>query len=208
MTGGFGKLISRRDLRREPEVLRWQVCKAYSAAADDPAARHPFPVGRPFAESLGYGADVLDAFPAAAESFAGVSNVSIVAPIPEASSVLDIGCGAGLDSLVAARKAGTAGSVRGVDFSESMIEKARQSAREAGLGVEFFVADAEALPVDGGSMDVILANGIFNLNPRRHEIFREMHRVLKPGGAVYAAELVFKRPQKKKRVKDLDDWFS
>jgi arsenite methyltransferase len=207
--GVIRNFIKGRDLRNETEVLREGVCRAYSAAADDPAAGHRFPVGRDFAESLGYDGELLDILPAeAADSFAGVSNVSVFADIPAGASVLDVGCGGGLDSLVAARKAGPAGSVQGVDFSEAMIAKAKQSASAAGLTIGFHLSAAEDLPVEGGSIDVVLANGIFNLNPRRREIFREMRRVLKPGGTVYAAELVFKQPQKKKPVRNLDDWFN
>jgi SAM-dependent methyltransferase len=209
MAGVLDSFFNRTDLRDEPDVLRWQVCKAYTAAADDPETKHPFPVGRAFAESVGYPAHLLDVLPAtAAESFAGVSNLAVIADIPPGSAVLDVGCGGGLDSLVAARKTGAAGSVQGVDFSKAMVDNARKSALEADQRVTFHVCDAEDLPIEPGSVDVVLANGIFNLNPMRRQIFREIHRVLKAGGTVFAAELVFKRPQKKKPVRNLDDWFS
>lgn len=185
------------------------VRQSYSRAADDPAGKHPFPVGRNFSLSVGYPAHILDTLPAATvNSFAGVSNVSIFAEIPQGSTVLDIGCGSGLDSLIAAGKSGFAGRVIGVDFSESMLGKAREAAAEAGLEIEFHCCDASQVPLEDGSIDVILVNGIFNLNPKREEIFIEMNRLLKAGGHTYAAELVLTSPIRRKALRNLDDWFS
>ena len=105
--------------------------------------------------------------------------------------MLDLGCGAGLDSLIAAKRVGVSGRVIGIDFSEAMLRRARQGAAEIGTNsVEFYQADADNLLVEDGQMDVALVNGIFNLNPGREAIFRELARVLRPGGAVYAAELI------------------
>lgn len=172
--------------------LRDKVCEAYSSAAVSPHDKHPFPVGRAFAESLGYPAPLLDALPSiSSEAFAGVSNVSLSAEIPQGATVLDLGCGAGLDSLIAARRAAPSGKVIGIDFSTTMLDRARQAAKEAAIqNVSFKYADAERLPLDEGCIDVALVNGIFNLNPERTAIFCELARVLRPGGVVYAAELV------------------
>ena len=172
--------------------LRNKVREAYSAAAKQPSEKHPFPVGRAFAESLGYPAALLDGLPSVAiEAFAGVSNVSLFATIPEGAKVLDLGCGAGLDSLVAARRVGPTGNVIGVDFSTPILDRARQAAKEAAIqNVSFERADAEHLPLDDACIDVALANGIFNLNPARTAIFGELARVVRPGGVVYAAELI------------------
>jgi arsenite methyltransferase len=172
--------------------LRGKVCGAYSAAAVKPQDKHPFPVGRAFAESLGYPASLLDSLPSiSSAAFVGVSNVSGFAQIPAGAAVLDLGCGAGLDSLIAARRAAPLGRVLGLDFSTPMLHRARQAAIEAAIpNVSFAYADAERLPLDDASMDVALVNGIFNLNPARAAIFGELARVLRPGGAVYAAELV------------------
>ena len=190
--------------------LREGVRAAYSAAADSPAARHAFPVGRAFAESLGYPADLLDALPApAVEGFAGVSNVAMFAQIPPASRVLDLGCGAGLDSLIAARRAGPDGSVTGIDFSEAMLRRARQAGATIGARTtRFLQGDAETIPVPDDSIDVALVNGIFNLNPARDAIFRELARVVREGGAVYVAELVLRKPPKRQRPPDPSNWFA
>lgn len=190
--------------------LREGVCKAYSKAAELPTGNHPFPVGRGFAESLGYPGTLLDSFPAeVAETFTGVSNVSIIAEIPEGATVLDIGCGAGLDCFVAASKAGASGKIFGIDFSSQMLAKAERARRETNLGnLSFFRAAAEMLPFAEGSIDVVLVNGIFNLNPARELIFSELFRVTKPGGVIFAAELILKHPIPPKPVCSLNDWFS
>jgi arsenite methyltransferase len=109
--------------------------------------------------------------------------------------VLDLGCGAGLDSLIAARRAGLSGKVIGVDFSTAMLDRARKAAKKACIqNASFEQTGAECLPLSPASVDVALVNGIFNLNPERESIFRELARVLRPGGVVYAAELILGSP--------------
>ena len=106
--------------------------------------------------------------------------------------VLDLGCGAGLDSLLIAPGAGR---VLGVDFAAEMVARARRAAEEAGAAnVEFRQGDAEAIPAETASIDVAIVNGIFNLNPARGAIFEELGRVVRPGGRVFAAELVLVGP--------------
>jgi len=171
--------------------LRSAVQRAYSAAAARPEEKHAFPVGRVLAERLGYPSELLDSLPAmAVEAFVGVSNVALFASLPPGARVLDLGCGAGLDSLIAARRVGPTGRVIGIDFSDSMLARAGQAAAALGVNVTVCRGDAERLPLETGSVDVALVNGIFNLNPARTEIFRELARVMRPGGAVYAAELI------------------
>ncbi len=200
--------------------LRNAVCEAYSAAAERPRDKHVFPVGRDFAESVGYPCELLDDLPSVAyEAFAGVSCVSLIADIPSGSRVLDLGCGAGLDSLIAGRRTGQRGKVIGVDFSEVMLVRAREAAVEAGAAnVEFHQADAECLPFDDASFDVALVNGIFNLNPARDAIFRELARVVRPaekplrsgcaGGTVWVAELILKAPLPAEVKADEANWFA
>jgi len=169
------------------------VRDAYSAAAEAPAAPQAFPVGREFAASLGYAFAGVPSI--SVEAFSGVSDVSAIAAIPAGAAVLDLGCGAGLDSLLAARRTGPAGRVVGLDFSAPMVARARAAAAEAGaVNALFCLADAEQLPLRDRSIDVALVNGIFNLNPARASIFHELARVLRVGGEVYAAELVLRQP--------------
>ncbi len=185
------------------------VKKAYSVAAERPLEEHPFPLGRTFAESIGYPKELLDSLPASSSNvFAGVSNVSVFAEIPRGSKILDLGCGAGLDSLIAARKTGSAGRVIGIDFSRSMVSRARESAEEADLiNVEFREGPADQISVQDGAIDVAIVNGIFNLNPNRDAIFRELARVVHPGGSVYGAELILIRPLMNASPPTEDDWF-
>src|SRR5262249_33083620 len=154
-----------------------------SAIAEHPQENPPFPTGRALAEGLGYPSVLLDTLPAiAVEAFCGVSRTSLFADIPVGSAVLDLGCAAGLDTLIAARRAGPKGKVIGVDFSEAMLERAHRAVQEAGVtNVEICRADAENLPVENGRMDVALVNGLFNLNPARERIFCELARVVRPG---------------------------
>jgi SAM-dependent methyltransferase len=131
------------------QQLREKVRAAYSAAAEQPRDSHVFPVGREFAESLGYSKELLATLPSACvDAFVGVSNVSVFAEIPESKTVLDLGCGAGLDALIAAKRTGPKGKVIGVDFSKAMLGRAHRSLGEAGLSnVVFCRGDAENLPV-------------------------------------------------------------
>jgi arsenite methyltransferase len=193
-----------------PAQLREMVCGAYSAAAEQPQGKHAFPVGRQFAESIGYPAQLLASLPSvASDAFAGVSNVSLFAELPVGATVLDLGCGAGLDTLIAAQRVGWAGKVIGVDFSAAMCSRVRQAVVESGAtNVELRQADAEQLPLLDGEIDVALVNGIFNLNPVRDTIFRELARVVRRGGAVYAAELILRQPLPPDTRASETDWFA
>ena len=191
-------------------VLRAKVLEAYSSAAKSPFDKHSFPMGRAFAERLGYSAALLSSLPAVAvESFTGVSNIHEFAVIREAATLLDLGCGAGLDSLIAARAVGPSGKVIGIDFSETMLERARAAAKEAEIhNVDFRRADAEELSLNTSSVDVALVNGIFNLNLSRKQIVRELARVLRPGGKAYAAELILAGPLPPNVTQTDADWFA
>ena len=199
-----------KEIADETTTLREAVRQVYSEAAQQPAGEHPFPVGRGFAESVGYPSDLLSTLPSiSVDAFSGVSNVSIFADIPVGATVLDLGCGAGLDSLIAAGRVGKTGRVISVDFSEAMLARARQAAAEARMdNIEFHLADAENLPIPNGSMDIALLNGIFNLNPMRDAIFRELGRVMRRDGAVYAAELILKEPLPTESRNLASNWFA
>jgi SAM-dependent methyltransferase len=194
----------------QAQHLRDGVRQAYSAVAENPQAEHPFPVGQQFAENLGYAPELLVNLPTGAvQAFAGVSNVAIFADIPKGATVLDLGCGAGLDSLIAADRVGPTGRVVGIDFSESMLARARQAATEVGLdNVEFHQTDAETLFLEDASIDVALANGIFNLNPARDLIFHELARVVRTGGTVYGAEIILREPLPPEEQISETNWFA
>jgi arsenite methyltransferase len=192
-----------------PLTLRDGVHRAYSAVAEQPEAEHPFAVVKFFA-GLGYPMDLLDRLPpVSVQAFTGVSNVSLFADLPPGARVLDLGCGAGLDSVIAAQRVGPEGMVLGVDFSQAMLGRAWHGAHEAGLDNAVCCrAAAEELPLAGGSADIVLANGLFNLNPTRGAIFQELARLLRPGGSVYAAELILRERAPTAEVLNPEDWFA
>ncbi len=189
--------------------LRESVRAAYSAVAEQPGNRHPFPTGRAFAESLGYPPHLLDRIPAASlEAFTGVTNLAGFAEIPHSARVLDLGCGAGLDSLVLAQRLNGSGMVLGVDFSSPMLDRARRSAAEICLtNANFCHADAERLPLPNAAFDAAIVNGIFNLNPARQAIFHELARTIRSGGRLYSAELILREPRLASESR-LSDWFT
>ncbi len=191
-------------------LLRDAVRDAYSAVAASPRGRHPFPVGRRFAVRVGYPDQLLAELPApAVDAFAGVSNVSLTAPLEHGATVLDLGCGSGLDTLLAARMVGPAGRVLAVDFSETMLARTREAVGAMNLNnVVLHRASGEELPLDDDSVDVAMVNGIFNLNPRRTEIMRELVRVIRPGGQLRAAELVLARPVERAASFTAKEWFT
>lgn len=198
------------EIPSDTEALRESVREAYSDAATHPQGKHHFPVGTAFALSVGYPQEWLDRLPAeASEAFAGVSNVSLRAPIPEGALVVDLGCGAGLDTIVAAHRVGTPGRVIGVDFSAPMLQRARCAARRSGVhNIDLVAAAAEAVPFSDASADFVIVNGIFNLNPRRREIFAQLARILKPQGQVFGAELVLHATLPDSLQAGSANWFS
>ncbi len=194
----------------EPKSTRDAVREAYSKAARTPKKSHPFPVGRRFAKSVGYPPAQLKTVPKRSiESFTGVSNVSVFAEIGNGMTVLDLGCGAGLDAVVASGRVGPRGHVVGVDFSHDMVFKARQAIFESGIeNLDVVVAGGEDLPLEPGSIDVALVNGIFNLNPYRDQLFRELARVVKTGGTVWSAEIILKAPLPDAHRRSEAAWFA
>ncbi len=166
------------------------VLKTYSDIAEHPLHPHPISNGTELALELGYPQQALDWIPLASQqAFSGVSNVSQWAQIIAGQRVLDLGCGAGLDSLIAAVKGGI---VSGVDFSPPMLAVARSSAAQTDTEypIDFQLASADQLPYSDQTFDIAMVNGLFNLNPGRAAIIDELFRVLKPGAIVYAAEIV------------------
>lgn len=188
--------------------LEMRVRDAYTQIAQDPALDPPFPTGRVLAEDAGYPDSLLDTLPLlSVEAFCGLSNVSIFAEIGPHDIVLDVGCGAGLDTLVAAQRAA---KVVGVDFSQAMLERARGAVHESGLTskVTLLHCSAQQLPLLDSSIDTVIVNGIFNLNPHRRQLFAELARVVRPGGVVFAAEIVLKEPLPEDVLGNTKDWFS
>jgi len=194
----------------DDDSIRRAVREAYSGAAKRPKAQHPFPVGRRFARSVGYPAKLIRTLPKmAVEAFSGVSNLAVASDITAGETVLDLGCGSGLDALVASRRVGADGWVIGVDFRHAMLVRAGQAVREVGAAnIQLVQAEGEQIPLGDGSVDLAIANGIFNLNPYRSELFHELARVVRKGGTVWAAELTLKYPLPQAERGDLSAWFA
>lgn len=195
-------------LLKTDKLVQAEVREAYSKIARTPELDPPFPTGRDLALNLGYPPCVLDSLPSnALEAFCGVSNVSLFAEINPQDIVLDLGCGAGLDTLIAARRAA---KVIGIDFSLAMLERAQRSVQEANLSnqVTLLHCSAQGLPLLESSVDKVIVNGIFNLNPHRQNLFNELARVVRPGGAVFAAEIILKEPLPYEVLKEPTNWYS
>lgn len=173
--------------------LRREIQSIYARVAEEPDAPFHFHRGAAYAaERLGYDASELAALPdPVTSSFAGIGNPHAIGPIGEGSAVLDVGCGAGMDLLLSAKRTGPRGRAIGVDMTERMVARARDGAAQAGLAnVEVRLGDATALPVEDGSIDVVTSNGVLNLVPDKPAAAAEIFRVLRPGGRLQIADIV------------------
>jgi arsenite methyltransferase len=174
------------------DVLRDEIRKTYTDVSTDAEQDFIFPTGRAWAEDLGYPQPELSRVPeATVESFAGVANHWPLGRIESGAVVLDLGCGAGTDLLIAAQMTGLDGRVIGVDMTPSMLERARASAEEMGLdNVELHESLIEALPLEDGCVDVVISNGVIDLVPENDAVFDEIDRVLRPGGRLQVADVI------------------
>src|SRR5215212_6145528 len=193
-------------IREQPALdlgrLREAIKEEYSEVAANPQKGFHFHTGRLLAQMLEYAEEWLEGIPESSiESFAGTGN-----PFSLDERVVDVGCGAGIDSLIAAKKVGPDGRVIGVDMTPSMFEKARHAAHEAGLeNVEFREGYTESLPVDEGWADVVISNGVLNLMPDKDTALQEMCRVPKSGGRLQIGDILVQKavPESAKRKIDL-----
>ena len=184
--------MKRTEAPVDVDVLREEIRKTYTDVSTDADQDFIFPTGRPWAEELAYPQPELSRVPeATVESFAGVANHWLLGRIEPGSVVLDLGCGAGTDLLIAAQMTGADGRAIGVDMTPSMLERARASAQRMGLSnVELHESLIESLPLDDGSVDVVISNGVIDLVPDKDAVFDEIDRVLRPGGRLQVADVV------------------
>jgi len=196
-----------RDPPLDRAELRRAITAEYELVAREPQRGFHFHTGRRLARILGYSEEWLEGIPESSiESFAGTGNPFAVGPLSRGDRVVDVGCGAGIDSLIAAKKVGDSGRVIGVDMTRAMLAKARKSAASSGfLNVDFREGFMEALPVDDGWADVVISNGVLNLAPDKPAALNEMARVLKPGGRLQIGDILVQRavPEGSKRKIDL-----
>jgi ubiquinone/menaquinone biosynthesis C-methylase UbiE len=177
--------------------------------ASEPDGEFHFHRGPAYAAGfLGYCADELAALPSdCTASFAGVGNPLAIRQIRAGETVVDIGCGAGMDLLLAARRTGPTGHAIGVDMTDAMIGRARKSAAEAGMPqVEIRKGDATSLPVGDHSVDVVISNGVLNLVPEKERGFVEIIRILKPGGRLHLADIALDVELPEDARRNIDLW--
>lgn len=188
-------------------LLKSEIRKTYAAVSQEPEREFVFPTGRAWAEDLGYPPELARVPDAVAESFAGVANPFSLGRLEPGERVLDVGSGAGTDSLVAALMVGPKGSVIGIDMTPEMLAKARAGAAEIGLGnVTFVEGEAEALPFADASFDVVVSNGVIDLIPDKDAVFAEIHRVLAPGGRIQIADVTIQKPVSDEGRRNIDLW--
>lgn len=188
--------------------LRQAIRDEYTAVARSPEQGFHFHTGHPLARLLGYDDAWLDGIPdGTIASFAGTGNPFRLGPLQPGECVVDVGCGAGFDSLIGARMVGPQGRVVGVDMTPAMLAKARASAAEAGTtNVTFHEGYAEALPVPDGWADVVISNGVLNLMPNKSAALQEMARVLKPGGRLQIGDILVQKPVPESAKRQIDLW--
>jgi SAM-dependent methyltransferase len=189
-------------------LLRSEIQRTYAAVSNEPDHVFMFPTGRAWAQDLGYPADLLARVPeTSCESFAGVANPFSLGALRPGEHVLDIGCGAGMDTLAAAQMVGTGGTVTGIDMTPSMVAKARRSVAETGLAnVTIVEGSAEDLPFESASFDVVISNGVIDLIPDKDAVFSEVARVLRPGGRIQLADVTIQRPVSEEGKRNIDLW--
>lgn len=190
------------------EILRSAISTEYRDVALNPQKGFHFHTGRPLAKILGYDDEFIKTVPeSSVNSFAGTGNPFSLGTIRPGERVVDVGCGAGFDSLIAAHMIGNGARVIGIDMTPEMLRKAQEAAEVAGLSnVDFREGVAEALPVDDKWADVVISNGVVNLCPDKIAVFREMYRVLKPGGRLQIADILVEKPVPEEAKRNIDLW--
>lgn len=188
--------------------IKQQIRERFANVACSPESERVFPVGPDSAKAIGYDSNEIDGLPdEVTESFSGVGNPLLLGNPASGQTVLDLGCGAGLDSILAARRVGPTGIVVGIDMTTEMLEKARRNAVAAGVGnIAFRLGEADDLPVDAETVDVVITNGVFNLCLDKPKVLAELHRVLRPRGRLQMADILLHNDVTQEEVVDKGTW--
>ncbi len=188
--------------------LKSEIKRTYAEVSKEPAKDFIFPTGRAWAADLDYPDTLLARVPeSAVESYAGVANPFSLGALEPGERVLDVGCGAGTDTLVAAQMVGPEGRVTGIDMTPEMLAKARGAAEEMGAtNVDFVEGEIERLPFDDECFDVVISNGVIDLIPDKDAVFSELFRVLKPSGRIQIADVSIQKPVSEEGRRNIDLW--
>lgn len=208
LTRWDGELQSKKLSMVGFDILRAEIQTEYREVASTPDKGFHFHTGRPLAEKLEYPAEQIDAVPdCSVESFAGTGNPHSLGAIEEGATVVDLGCGAGFDTLIAAQRVGPTGRVIGIDMTDEMLARAREGVEQSGQShVEILQGYIESLPVPDGTADYIISNGVFNLCPDKPKALAEMYRALKPGGRLFIGDIIVQRPVPEGARGNIDLW--
>ena len=189
------------------ETLKREIKKTYAQVSTEPERDFIFPTGRAWAEDLNYPDELARVPENAVESYAGVANPFSLGRLSPGERVLDVGCGAGTDTLVAAQMVTPTGHVTGIDMTPEMLAKARGAAAEmTTANIEFVKGDVEQLPFAGESFDVVISNGVIDLIPDKDAVFSGLFRVLRPGGRIQLADVTIQKPVSEEGRRDIDLW--
>lgn len=200
--------VSRAIEGLDVDALRQAIRDEYNLVAANPDHGFHFHTGRPLARILGYEDAWLEGIPEGTiASFAGTGNPFSMGALAPGERVVDVGCGAGIDSMIAAKMVGPSGAVVGVDMTPAMLDKARTNAAAAGFSnTRFHQGLAESLPVEDGWADVVISNGVVNLFPDKFAALGEMARALRPGGRLQIGDILVEKAVGEKGKRDIDLW--
>jgi arsenite methyltransferase len=199
-----------RDLSREDiDKIRAQIREKYTQVAVSPEGRFKYPTGRAGLEALRYDPALIGSLPGpVADAYCGVGNPFSLGEIRTGEAIIDIGCGAGVDTLIAGMLTGPDGKAAGVDIVPEMLRRAEENLEMTGLeNVTFRPATGERLPFPDAYFDVAISNGVINLIPDKEAALGEIHRVLKPGGRLMIADQVMTGSVVKDIKDRLSGWF-
>ncbi len=193
----------------EANQVRKKIQEKYAQVADAARGCFRYPTGEEGLKGLGYPPEAWQDLPGElVASCCGVANPFALGPLPPGAGVLDVGCGAGLDALLAARQVGPAGRVAGIDLTREMVAKARAFAAQLGLAhAAFEQAPAESLPFKDAQFDVVISNGALNLTLDKARAMAEIFRVLRSGGRVRLADMVLVAELPAERQDRLENWY-
>lgn len=200
----MGSEITSQEKQRIEEAIRGKYLKV----AASPEGLFRYPTGRAGLGAMNYDPQIVQALPEpVVAAYCGVGNPFTLGTIYPGEAILDIGCGAGVDTVIAALMVGESGPVTGIDLVPEMLERAKENTRLVGaLNVEFMEGSAEELPFPDNSFDVVISNGVFNLVVDKVKALGEVYRVLKPGGRFMLADQVLAGELPKETKARIENW--